>query len=231
MSRSGFLEMLTGLTTGFTPVVDAGFSLEEYAWIDLSVKNAALTAQELSSAEAFQRYLSSFLGDRNKKVAWGGYNEQRGLYRRSGLFSASEEQGAVRNMHLGIDIWCAAGTDVLSVLRGKIHSFRDNVGLGDYGPTIVLEHSAKKANFYTLYGHLARKSLGGLKEGQEIAQGQKIGELGEPSENGEYAPHLHFQVIKDLEGRKGDYPGVAAKNVLEYFLDNCPDPNLLLKIP
>lgn len=221
---------LTGLSSGFIPVIDAGFSLEDYQHVDLSVNNRELTQAALDSPEAFEEYLKIFLRKYNKKIAYGGYNELRGLYRRSELFSAAEEEDFIRNIHIGIDIWAPEGTAVLAVLSGKIHSCRDNNNFGDYGPTIILEHETEDRKFYTLYGHLQRKSLDALQIGQEIEQGQQIATLGDASENGNYAPHLHFQIILDMEGKEGDYPGVANRKEIEHYLSNCPDPNLLLKV-
>ncbi|WP_423818429.1 peptidoglycan DD-metalloendopeptidase family protein [Salinimicrobium sp. TIG7-5_MAKvit] len=221
---------LTGLTTGFTPVIYAGFSLEDYQHVDLSVNNAELTQKQLDAPEAFQNFIEVFLRKKGGKVAWGGYNEHRGLYRRSKLFSSAEDEELIRNRHIGVDIWAPAGTAVLAVLDGKIHSFRNNDNFGDYGPTIILEHGAEGKHFYTLYGHLQRKSLEGLAVGQMLRQGEQIAALGDASENGNYAAHLHFQVILDLHGKVGDYPGVANKKELDFFLNNCPNPNLLLKI-
>ncbi|HER40360.1 MAG TPA: peptidase M23, partial [Salinimicrobium catena] len=201
-----------------------------YNPIDLSVKNPDLSGRELSSSETFSKYISGYLSRTGKKVAWGGYNEVRGLYLRSELFSAEEQEELKRNIHLGIDIWAEAGTAVLAVLDGKVHSFRDNDNFGDYGPTIILEHEEEGRTFYTLYGHLSRESLESLAAGTEVSQGQKIAELGAPSENGDYAAHLHFQVIRDLKDQKGDFPGVTSRKLQAEYLDNCPDPNLLLKI-
>lgn len=223
-------KILTGLTSGFTPVIDTGFSLEDYRHVDLSIHNAELSQAQLDSPQAMQEYLEEFLRKQGGMVAWGGYNEHRGLYKRSGLFSAAEEEELTRNRHIGIDVWVPAGTAVLAVVGGKIHSLKDNKNFGDYGPTVILEHSTQGEKFYTLYGHLGRSSLTGLKVGQPVEQGEQIAVLGDPSENGNYAPHLHFQVILDLEGKEGDYPGVASKRDLDFYLTNCPDPNLLLKI-
>ena len=230
MQKINFSDFLTGLTSEFTPVIEAGFSVSDYTSIDLSVKNPNLSGRELSSSKNFSEYITGYLNSKGKKVAWGGYNEVRGLYLRSELFSAEEQEELKRNIHLGIDIWAEAGTAVLAVLDGKVHSFRDNDNFGDYGPTIILEHEEEGRTFYTLYGHLSRESLESLAAGTEVSQGQKIAELGAPSENGDYAPHLHFQVIRDLKGQKGDFPGVTSRKLQAEFLDNCPDPNLLLKI-
>ena len=221
---------LTGLTKGFTPVIDAGFSMQEYRHVNLSVNNSDLSQAQLDSPQAMQEYLDQFLRKQGGKIAWGGYNEHRGLYKRSGLFSAAEEEDFKRNRHIGIDVWAPEGTAVLAVLDGRIHSFQDNKNFGDYGPTIILEHEVSAGKFYTLYGHLRRNSLRDLQVGREVRQGEQISALGDASENGNYAPHLHFQIILDLQDNIGDYPGVASKNDLEFYLNNCPDPNLLLGI-
>lgn len=225
MQPKAFEEYLAGLTTKFTPVVDAGLSVSDYQKIDLSVHNPKLTPEILSSEKAFTRFLFE---QTNGKTPWGGYDEQRGLYKRSTLFTKPGE--VVRNLHLGIDLWTDAGTPVLAVLPGTIHSFRDNAGLGDYGPTVILEHNIENQRFYTLYGHLSRQSLRGLKPGMVVAQGKEIAQLGAASENGDYAPHLHFQVIRNLYDYNGDFPGVTSTSERDTFLGNCPDPNLLLKI-
>jgi murein DD-endopeptidase MepM/ murein hydrolase activator NlpD len=74
------------------------------------------------------------------------------------------------------------------------------------------------------------ESLDGKTEGAAVKKGAIIGQLGAPPVNGDYAPHLHFQIIGNLQGKKGDYPGVCSKTDLGFYKENCPDPNLLLKI-
>ncbi|WP_244215255.1 hypothetical protein [Pedobacter miscanthi] len=80
-----------------------------------------------------------------------------------------------------------------------------------------------------MYGHLSLASLNGLEEGKFIPAGTKIAELGAKEENGSWPPHLHFQLIKDMSGLKGDYPGVCRFSEREKYLANCPDPDLILK--
>jgi murein DD-endopeptidase MepM/ murein hydrolase activator NlpD len=84
--------------------------------------------------------------------------------------------------------------------------------------------------FHTLYGHLSLESLIDKKVGDSVQKGAQIATLGLPPINGDYAPHLHFQIIIDMQNKKGDYPGVCNQNELEFYTKNCPDPNLLLKI-
>lgn len=84
--------------------------------------------------------------------------------------------------------------------------------------------------FYTLYGHLSLDSLDGLEIGTVFKKGEQFATLGDAAINGDYAPHLHFQIIKNIADKFGDYPGVCSKKELPFYLENCPDPNLLLKI-
>ena len=61
--------------------------------------------------------------------------------------------------------------------------------------------------------------------------GQKLGELGDSPVNGGWAPHLHFQVMLDLLGHSGDFPGVCRKSEADLWLTLCPDPRPLLGLP
>ncbi|WP_289024070.1 peptidoglycan DD-metalloendopeptidase family protein [uncultured Salegentibacter sp.] len=230
MERLNFSEFLSQLTSGFTQVLDVNLKEEDYIIIDLSENNIELGKVDVSSSRAFSNYIAEYLNSFGKKVAFGGYSEVRKLYRRSELFTASEDEDSNRNIHLGLDFWADAHTDVLAVLDGKIHSFNDNSNFGDYGPTIIIEHSFQEKKFYSLYGHLSRASLENLKSEMPIKKGEKIGELGTAEENGDYAPHLHFQIIEDLDEKIGDFPGVTSRKDLDFYLQNCPDPNYLLKL-
>lgn len=208
-------------------VIDATLDRSSYMPIDLSEANCDLKEFDVSSSRAWQEYISSRLSAQGKRVAYGGYLERRSIYSRSAYFN-TEVSETERNIHLGIDLWVEAGTKVLAAFDGEIHSFKDNRNYGDYGPTLILKHTINSVPFYTLYGHLSRESLRDLKEGTVVKQGQQIAVLGDASVNGDYAPHLHFQVIRDLQGNVGDYPGVSSLRDLEFYKKNCPDPNIIL---
>ena len=49
-------------------------------------------------------------------------------------------------------------------------------------------------------------------------------------ENGNWPPHLHFQIIEDMELKEGDYPGVCTSANREKYLANCPNPDLILTL-
>ncbi len=81
---------------------------------------------------------------------------------------------------------------------------------------------------FGLYGHLNLASLDGLMEGQFIPMGKQFARFGVKEENGNWPPHLHFQLMFDMQGLKGDYPGVCQFSKREQYLQNCPDPALIL---
>jgi murein DD-endopeptidase MepM/ murein hydrolase activator NlpD len=209
-------------------VIDALIDYKKYTPLDLSSSNADLSKFDIGNAAEFENYIENHLTLNNSKIAFGGYNEERNLYKRSTTFK--DENIDERNIHIGLDLWIKAGTSVLAALDGKVHSYNFNNSFGNYGPTIILEHQIENQAFYTLYGHLALESLDGIEIGAVYKKGEQLATLGDASVNGDYAPHLHFQIIKNIAGNFGDYPGVASKKDLDFYLGNCPDPNLLLKI-
>ena len=209
-------------------VIAPDIPYSSYFPLDLSINNIALAKSSPETSEDFENFIHKFLNENNSAIAYGGYNETRNLYKRSLVFNDSTQEE--RNIHIGLDLWTTAGTPILAALDGKIHSFQFNNQLGDYGPTIILEHEIDGHKFYTLYGHLSLESLQKLSKGQMVKKGETIATLGKASINGDYAPHLHFQIIKDMQNKEGDYPGVCSASTLPFYLSNCPDPNLVLKI-
>lgn len=209
-------------------VIDDVIDSSKYLPLDLSSTNTELVESKPESAADFERFITDYLKRNNAEVAYGGYIEGRTLYKRSSIFR--NDSIPERNIHIGLDLWTKEGTSVLAPLDGKVHSFKNNVGLGDYGPTIILEHEIESETFYTLYGHLSLESIENLTVGAVFTKGEQIASLGNSSINGDYAPHVHFQIIRNLGDYWGDYPGVCNTNDLNFYIENCPDPNLLLKI-
>lgn len=198
-----------------------------YCPIDLSMDNIELNNYNIQNPTQCQSYVTSVLRKYKAKIAFGGYLEKRKIYEDKPSFTSN---GKPRNIHLGIDFWTQAGTQVIAPLSGTIHSFRNNGTIGDYGPTIILKHSYGSRSFHTLYGHLSLASLEHLYVGMTVEKGDTLATLGTADINVGYAPHLHFQIIENMEGQMGDYPGVCSEDSLDYYTENCPDPNLLLQI-
>ena len=209
-------------------VIGDSIPYSKYCPIDLSVSNTDLSKINLSDAKVFEAFIENHLQKNDAKVAFGGYKEERNFYKSSPLFN--NEESEERNIHLGMDLWTKAETPILAAVDGTVHGFDFNAGKGNYGPTIILKHCVENETFYTLYGHLSMESIENLEIGTVFKKGQKMATLGDASVNGGYAPHLHFQIIKDIKNCLGDYPGVCSKNDLDYYLENCPNPNSLLRI-
>ena len=210
----------------FNRVIDFYPGKEKLCGLDFSGENKNISELDMADTHKFHTYINSVLESTGAKYGLGGYGENRILYRRRDLFDGEEP----RTIHLGIDFWGAAGTKVYAPLGGVVHSYALNNNLGDYGATIILQHQLETKVFHTLYGHLSVKDLLHLQEGKYIIRGDTIGHFGESSENGNWPPHLHFQIIEDMRIKKGDYPGVCALSEKDKYLDNCPDPDLILQM-
>lgn len=227
MPNTSFQGFLKALNTH--PVIDATFKKPDYMALDLSINNLELKAVDTSSSSELEQFILNYIKVNKAKVAFGGYLEKRNIYHRSTYFN-QQNSDSERNIHIGLDIWAEAHTDIFSPLDGTIHSFKNNTNHGDYGPTLILKHKFEEFVFYTLYGHLTEASLIGKSIGQDVKLSEQIATLGTAEVNGDYPPHLHFQIIKDIENYKGDYPGVCNLLDLDFYKTNCPDPNLLLKL-
>ena len=95
----------------------------------------------------------------------------------------------------------------------------------------LLEHKINNHKFFTLYGHLSKKCLKKLKVGQIIKKGQWIGEIGNYKVNGNWSPHLHFQIMTSLMNEVDNFPGVGEEYLLNIWEQISPDPNIILQIP
>lgn len=211
-----------GNVVEFTPKTDRLYHF------DFTAANTELTAEDFEDTARFSEWVTKKLSENHSRYGVGGYMEHRTIYSRSKHFNTSDEP---RRLHLGVDIWAEAGRPVYAPLAGSVHSFRDNDNHGDYGPTIILQHNLDGLQLYSLYGHLSRSDLKGLQVGVKIDKGQKLGSFGNAGENGHWPPHLHFQLMFDMEGLTGDYPGVAKFSEKDKWLKNIADPNLILQFP
>jgi murein DD-endopeptidase MepM/ murein hydrolase activator NlpD len=211
----------------FSPVVPFDPSKDGLHPFDFTSGNKKLSPEKIANTEVFAQYINSTLQEVHCRYGFGGYGEHRTIYARSTHFDGVDEP---RRLHLGIDIWGPAGTMVMAPLDGIVHSFAFNNHDSDYGATLLLTHSLEGCGFHTLYGHLSLNSLKNLVQGRRIRRGEVIGEFGMRFENGNWPPHLHFQLIRDMQGLEGDYPGVCKFSERMQWLDNCPDPDLVLQM-
>lgn len=220
-------KLLKDISQDIGNIFTFNFNEERAVVFDFSCRDEKMKKVDVSNPENFSQYISTELQSQGARYGIGRYNEDRIIYQKSDLFNAEEE---ARTIHLGIDIWVEVETEINAPLDSTVHSFQDNNAFGDYGPTLILEHFINGIKFWTLYGHLSRSSMNDWEVGKVFSKGDKIGAIGSHKENGGWPTHLHFEIITDLRGKAGDFPGVAAKSKREFYLDNCPDANLILKI-
>ncbi len=219
-------EILIQHRSSYFKIIPFRIEKSDYHLFDFTEGNEILQAIDLNKQEEFSGYIFDSIRTNNKEYGIGKYNEDRIIYKRSQMFSDDEP----RSVHLGIDIWADAGTPIYCPLDGVIHSFANNRKHGDYGPTIILEHELEHKKFHTLYGHLSKESIKNLSVGQSVDSGNLFAHFGNYNENVHWPPHLHFQIIENMQNYKGDFPGVCKPSEKEFFLANCPNPNLILNI-
>lgn len=220
-----FDQLIKANASSIYKVVDFNASSDKLLPLDFTASNTELTDEILDHTDLFSAWVDQQLIANHARYGIGGYNEHRTIYSRSAHFDTAEEP---RRLHLGVDIWGPAGTPIYNFHDATVQSFANNNNFGDYGATIILSYEIDNFKFHALYGHLSIASLDGLAEGQFIPAGKQIASLGVKEENGYWPPHLHFQIIVDMQGLTGDYPGVCRFSDRTKYLANCPDPNSIL---
>jgi len=201
--------------------------------LDLSVGSTFLGADpRASETPALSEKISHAMKRAGASAGVGRYDEPRLLYT-SPLFRASgnptEER---RTVHLGMDLFVEPGAPLSAPLDGVVRIVANNSAPLDYGPVVILRHETSGGEeFFTLYGHLSKDVLGSLKVGQRVARGQRFARVGSAQENGGWTPHVHFQIILDLQELGADFPGVVYASQRSVWTSLSPDPNLLLGIP
>ena len=199
--------------------------------LDLSIGSLFLgNYSEYKNTDIFTAKINQLQADNKKQLIAGGYLEPRPLYSTKAFEIEGNNGAEYRTVHLGVDFWLKEETPVHAFMDGKVVGCAFNNNDKDYGGVIILKHKIDETlTFYTLYGHLSKKSIKKVKIGDKIKAGDKIAALGDASENGNWTPHLHFQIMLDLLGFKNDFPGVAIPSKLDVWSSISPDPNLLFK--
>ncbi len=190
--------------------------------LDLSAGSLAL-GQPLDNLDARQlgALIDAAMQKAGVRFALGRWGEHRGLYQ-SEYFTSGDE---ARTVHLGVDVFCAARTRVQAPLDGVVDILANNARELDYGPLVILKHSTPGGqSFWTVYGHLGDECLKELRAGMPIGAGESFATVGAPPGNGNWPPHLHFQLVLDLLDLGRDFPGVAAAGEQERWLRLSPNP-------
>lgn len=188
---------------------------------DMPISEAAFVGREYEEDDGKGSY----------KTWLGNYNEPRLVYTdhafRKGPFKASDR----RTVHLAIDAFAPAGRKLLAPCDGEVFCAEYRAGHLDYGGVIILKHETPEGdNFYTLYGHLNPEFQDRLSIGDKIAKGDAFCELGDPTQNGGWAPHVHFQLALSTDGMGEDWPGVGDTDEMFLWESLCPNPAMLMNL-
>lgn len=198
--------------------------------LDLSVSSKWIGHQEdFNNLDLFEYKINRLQKEHPNKIIAGGYLEPRALYTSEAFDKVGNSGTDSRTIHLGVDFWLPSGTPVHALLDGEVVIAVNDAGYKDYGGLVILKHQTDQFEFYTLYGHLSVASAKAHQVGDYIKKGEQLGALGTSEENGNWVPHLHFQVMLSLLGFTNDFPGVAYYNQIDVWKSICPDPNLLFK--
>ena len=239
-----FMTAVIRQAAGFEPVKNASQiirylnsqQLNPAPMFDLDLKSSPRRVLKLDATtdDAKTERFSDLLTrqDHQDKIQFliGLYGEERDVYRTEQFTSPATPER--RTVHLGLDVFIEQNTALYAPLAGRVFSLVDNDSPLDYGPTLILEHVVADYGFvfYTLYGHLSDSAFDLLSEGQCVDAGQLIGHVGEYSQNGGWAPHLHFQVMTTMLDLHGNFNGVAEKSLWSVWQQICPHPNLITRL-
>ena len=104
-------------------------------------------------------------------------------YITSGYGMRKDPKTGVLQFHGGIDFRGKTGTTIMASMDGVVSVVGENRLYGKY---IIISHSN---GYKTLYGHMSAYSV---KQGDRVARGRKIGEVGNTGYS--TGPHLHFGI-------------------------------------
>jgi 4-aminobutyrate aminotransferase-like enzyme/Ser/Thr protein kinase RdoA (MazF antagonist) len=215
------------------PVLDVDLGTIPSIVVDLGVGSALLGANPKSTdRELLTDIVFGAMHAAGVDIGVGRYDEVRPVYTSPIFATEGSTVDERRTVHLGIDLFAEAGSLIYAPLAGRVHCVANNAEPQDYGPLVILQHTTGDGvGFYSLYGHMSEDTLDEVSPGDEVTSGQRIGRVGAPPINGDWPPHLHFQVITDLLDMNAGFPGVAFASQRDVWQSLSPDPNVLLGVP
>lgn len=165
-------------------------------------------------------------------VGVGRWDEARPIYLGPAFTDGDHATDEHRTIHLGIDLFVPAGVPLHAPIAGVVAAVADNAAPKDYGPVVLLRHEPDDAPvFFTLWGHLDPEVLERLRPGDRLAPGDRVARVGAPPRNGDWAPHLHLQIVVDPFDLGHDVPGVAPARERSVWRSWFPDPSVLCGYP
>lgn len=106
-------------------------------------------------------------------------------------------------VHDAIDVMAPEGIPVIAAAQGRVEKlFTSDAG----GLTVYVRSPDRRTIYY--YAHL-RDYAPGLREGQTVIAGQRLGSVGHTGNASPEAPHLHFAVMRTTPSASWSDPTTA----------------------
>jgi 4-aminobutyrate aminotransferase-like enzyme/murein DD-endopeptidase MepM/ murein hydrolase activator NlpD len=183
----------------------------------MTVKSAAERPDEA------QAIWEAYCRENGIELGIGPFGEERTVYA-GDMFVSRFIEKTRRTRHLGLDLFMASGTKLYTPLPATVVSVEIEKDPLGYGCLIALRHEPEDCPpFVSLWGHLAHEALGRLKTGERLEAGALVGEMGAPTENGGWAPHLHLQLSADTNLSATEILGVGEPRYLDVWAELFPD--------
>lgn len=213
-------------------VVDVPFTKVAPHVMDLGIGGELLGADpQRSQCRIRAKVVSDELRRVDNPLGIGRYDEARFTSAAHGCIGHQSEGGGAECVHMGLDIFAAAGANVRACLDGVVHRVATVVEGGEADTTVILRHECGDSGpLFTVYRHLSSEGILSLTAGQRIDGGEVIGKIPCVDADRRTPTHLHFQLAVDLLEKNEDFPSMVPAAYREIWKALSPDPNLILGI-
>lgn len=228
--NTGIVSFLKTHRNTFFPIYGSAIRDDRVTVFDWSIDSPELgNFDQFHDVKQATYQVFNRMANENTEIGIGRYDEPRPVYSTDEYAKQGNSGLEWRTVHLGIDLFMPAGTPLYAPLDGEVAICVDDAGDKEYGPLLVLKHTPDDGpTFYTLYGHNDPEVLERLHLGDQVKRGDRICLIGDYPENGNWVPHVHFQIITELFDFSDDFPGVAYPKQRAIWKSISPDPNLIL---
>jgi 4-aminobutyrate aminotransferase-like enzyme/Ser/Thr protein kinase RdoA (MazF antagonist) len=201
---------LATMTTGIVPLGQADHPIATTSRERMPGKAQALW-EEIAAAEGIE-------------LGLGNWTEDRAIYS-TPAFASVIDPAMRRTLHLGLDLFFAPGTALHAPVAGRVADCYITPDPLDYGCAVLLEHEPEPGlRFWTLWGHLSHESAARATIGRQFAAGEIFAWIGADTENGNWLPHLHLQLVTAEPARAADVIGAGERHLRDVWTELFPDP-------
>lgn len=214
------------------PVLDRAVARQTKALVPFGDRAHAIAIASAARrpAEA-ERLWQDFAAAEGAELGIGPWGEDRPVYTADG-FASTLAKGERRSLHLGLDFFLPAGSNVRTPLPGRVIDIYVTDLPLDYGHAILLEHKpAEGITFYSLWGHLSAASARSVKVGDELAAGAVVGQMGGHHENGGWQSHVHLQLVTYRPAAAADVIGAGETRYKDVWRDLFPNAATFAGLP